>query len=243
MAKSGFTEWDFQVMDRRTGLARTDAGKCSIFTNASSVLLTVYADDLGTAKTNSATTPITLSSGRVRFWTVDTVTSLDLSALMATGEAIFAKGLVPSNHYIQVDPDQPDQIFTLHYSAVAASVSVDSGYDLPDNILVDKCWMRTTVAGTAAIMDVGTSNDRNGFIVEQTCVATGYKVMAPAALSGAVSGSIGALLANQWTVTNTLNVTYYAVNTAASSITYDNSTATSLAGTGYIFIKYRRCQI
>ena len=243
MAKSGFTEWDFQVMDARTDIARSDAGKCSVFTNASSVLLTIYADDLGTAKTNSGSTPVSLVSGRLRFWTVDTVTSLDVSGLMATGEAFFCKGLAPSNHRIVVDPEKADQLLTLHYSAVLASVSVDTGYDMPENSIVDYCFMRTTVVGTAAIIDVGLSSDRNGFIVEQTCVATGYKVMAPSASSGAVSGSIGALLANQWTVTNTLNSAPLLIATAVSSIVYDNSTATSLAGTGYIYIKYRRTQV
>ena len=157
---------------------------------------------------------------------------------MATGEAFFCKGVAPSNHKITIDPDKIEQTFVCHYSAIAASVSVDTGYDLPDNTVVERVWMRVFSAATASLIDVGTSSDRNGFIVELSAVTTGYRVMPMAVTAPTVSGSIGALLT--MSATNAMANTMYLVNTAVSSIVYDNVTATSLAGTGYIFIKYYR---
>src|SRR5574341_2064000 len=83
-----------------------DSGVCNVLTAGSPVELTIYSDQGGTAASN----PLTFTDGWIRFYTVATVTSVDLSVLTATGRAVFAKGVVPSQNRIFIDRNRREQL-------------------------------------------------------------------------------------------------------------------------------------
>jgi hypothetical protein len=214
-----------------------DTGLYNVLTQNDPAEVTLYSDAQGSSQSN----PGTMTDGIIRFWTASTVTAVDISVLTATGHAYFLEDVTQSNHKIIVNPDATEYTLVLPYSAVSASVSVDTGFTIPSNMLIKDVWLRVVTLGTAARIDVGTSVDRNGFLVEGIADTTGYKVASEALVSNSVSGSPGTLLTILQTNAHVRSSGYVRANTTSgASIVYDNITATSLAGAGYIFLRFTR---
>jgi len=235
---SGFTEWYLQLFNTRT---RTriddDSGICNVLTDGSPVEISLYTTASGQT---AAANPLTFTDGAIRFWTVDTVTSVDLSILTASSHAIFAESVTPSQQRIDIDPDRMVQKVVIPYVIVGASEAiVNTGFTIAANMLIKDIEIDVQTVGTGAILDVGTSTDTDGFADTIVVSTTGFPitVLEEAIVSG--SGLFGALLAN---VTGTyVRKKYVRANTTSgASIVYTNGTSSSTAGNGYIYLTFDR---
>ena len=102
MANNGFTEWYMQLYNTRTNRPiDDDSGLYIVLTASTPVRATCYSNDQAT----SLTLPAAMSNGIIRFFTVNTVTSVDISVLSASGQAYFLEAVTPSQHRINVDPE------------------------------------------------------------------------------------------------------------------------------------------
>ena len=230
-------EWYLQLWNGRLDQpVNDDTGLYNVLTQNDPAEITIYSDASGSSQAN----PGTMTDGVIRFWTASTVTAVDISVLTANGQAYFLEDITQSNHKVIVNPDMNEYTLILPYSAVAASVSVDTGFTIPSNMIIRDVWLRVTTLGTAARIDVGTSVDRNGFLVEGIADTTGYKVAAESLVSNSISGSPGTLFTINQTNSHVKSGYVRANATSGASIVYDNITATSLAGAGYIFVKFTR---
>ena len=234
------TEWSFELYERQSSGVDTpiddDTGVINVLTADDPSEVTIYSDINGTTANN----PLTFTDGRARFFTVNTVTSLDLTGLTAKGQAFFLQGVTPSNHRILVDRNEMNQILVIPYQVVGASeVVVDTGFDVLGNMVVKDVFPHVTTVGTGATLDVGTSTDPDGFLDGVSAATTGYvtTAMEEAIVSG--SGLIGALLANA-TGTYVRKLHKRANATSGANIVYTNTTSSSTAGEGYLYITYLR---
>jgi hypothetical protein len=237
MAAPGYTEWQFQLFNTRTRAAiDDDTGVCNVLTENSPVEVTIYSDDRGT----SASNPLTMTNGVARFFTADTVTALDMSILTANGHAIFAESCVPSMHRIDIDPDRNPQKLIIPYLVVGASEAiVDTGFDIGANMLIKDIELDVITVGTGAVLDIGTSTDSDGFADGVAASTTGFPITLLEEALVSTSGLFGALLAMA-TGTYVRKKHWRANATSGANIVYTNTTSSSTAGHGYIYLLFDR---
>jgi hypothetical protein len=234
------TEWHFYLYERHASGVDTpiddDAGVLNVLTADDPSEVTCYADVNGT----SASNPMTFTNGKVRFYTADTVTSVDLTGLTAKGHSFFLQGVTPSVHRILIDPTKMVQTLVIPYQVVGTSETVvDTGFDVLGNMLVRDVWPHVTTAGTGAVLDVGTSTDGDGFLDGVSVATTGYVATAMEEAIVSTSSLIGALLANI-TGTYVRKLHKRANATSGANIVYTNTTVCSTAGEGYLYVNYIR---
>lgn len=235
---SNYQEWYFQLVDARTGMAiDDDAGTYNVLTADDPSEVTIYSSDVGT----SASNPGTMTNGVIQFWTDKSVTSVDLSVLTSNGHAFFLEGLTYSNHRIHVVPENSGMYnLIIPFQVVGASEAiVDTGFDILGNMLVKDCYIHVTTLGTGAALDIGTSTDSDGFADGVSAAATGYPITLLEEALVSTSSLIGALLANA-TGTNVRKLHKRANSTSGANIVYTNTTSSSTAGEGYIYLTYMR---
>ena len=233
-------EWHFYLYERHASGVDTpindDTGVINILTAGDPSEVTIYADVNGTAASN----PMTFTDGRVRFYTAASVTSIDITGLTANGHAFFYQGVTPSTHRIVIDPTKMLHNLVIPYQVVGASeVIVDTGFDILANMLVRDVFPHVTTLGTGAALDVGTSTDSDGFLDGVSVATTGYVVTAIEEALVSTSSLIGALLANV-TGTNVRKLHKRANATSGANIVYTNTTSSSTAGEGYLYVNYIR---
>lgn len=237
MAATGYREWYFQLFNTRTRQAiDDDSGIVNVLTENSPVEITIYSDDRGTTASN----PLTFTNGVARFYTADTVTAVDLSILTATSHAVFVESFAESNHRIDIDPDRMLQKLVIPYIVVGASEAiVDTGFDLAANMLVKDIELDVCTVGTGATLDIGTSTDSDGFADGVSAATTGFPATLLEEAIVSTSGLFGALLAN---VTGTyVRKKHIRANaTSGANIVYTNTTSSSTAGNGYIYLIFDR---
>lgn len=234
------TEWTLELYERQSSGVDTpiddDSGVINILTADDPSEVTLYADVNGTAGSN----PMTLTNGRVRFWTADTVTSVDVTGLTAKGHAFFVEGVTPSQHRILIDSNRMVQKLVIPYQVVGASETiVDTGFDLLANMLVTDIEVHVTTVGTGATLDIGTSTDSDGFVDGVDVATTGFPVTVLEEALVSTSGLFGALLANA-TGTYVRKKHRRANATSGANVVYTNATSSSTAGEGYIYLTYHR---
>lgn len=234
------TEWYFYLYERHASGVEApiddDSGVINILTAGDPSEATCYSDVNGT----SASNPMTFNNGRVRFWTPTSVTSIDITGLTAKGHAFFYQSISPSVHRIVIDPTRMVQKVVIPYQVVGASEAVvDTGFDILDNMLVTDIEIHVTAVGTGAALDIGTSTDSDGFADGVSAATTGYPVTLLEEALVSTSGLFGALLANI-TGTNVRKKHRRANATSGANIVYLNTTSSSTAGEGYIYITYTR---
>ena len=240
MARPGFTEWFFNLVDARTDVSIDDStGRCYVLTVNTPTVATIYSDDLGTSKTNA----LTFSGGVARWYMADTVTSVDLSMVTADGASVFIQGFTPSLHRVKVDPDKVMQTMVIPWIVGASGAQIASNFSLTTAMLVQNVYMSCSTLQTLGVMDFGTSTTPTGFIVGATFGATGWRCL-DEATSAAAGGFIGALLATSATITLTSvgqrTIHVPANGTSGLSLCWQNNTATSLAGKGFFYLEYKR---
>ena len=234
------TEWQFQLFERHASGVDTpiddDSGVVNILTADDPSEATIYSDVNGTAGSN----PMTFTNGRVRFYTDVSVTSLDITGLTANGHAFFYQGVTPSTQRAVIDPTKTAHTLVVPYQVVGASETiVDTGFDVLGNMLVKDVWPHVTTAGTGATLDIGTSTDSDGFLDGVSVATTGYVTTAMEEALVSTSSLIGVLLANA-TGTYVRKLHKRANATSGANIVYTNTTSSSTAGEGYLYINYLR---
>ena len=244
-----YTEYQFQLYNKRTKMPiNDDMGKFIVMTVDTPTLATIYSDDQGSAPALVATNVTSsITDGKGRFFTAQSVESVDLTILTGNGQAIFVKGFTPSQHRIEVDVETRAQVLILPYynyiptPFVSASVTATGsawgpGLSLPANTITKDCWCRTATLGTAQTLNIGVSGTPSGLIQGVTAAVTGYHYpLTPEVTGGTATFTRGTLL--MASLTN-LNRTNY-VAAAATGLVFYNTTATTLAAAaGWIYISY-----
>lgn len=175
---TGFTPYSFQLVNKRTGRpVDDDSGQFIAYTVDTPVKATLYSDANGT----SLTQPGTLSNGFGKFWTADTVTSVDVTILTSTGRSYWIEGLSPSQHRVDVDPEKSDYILQLGWAIKSAhgdGVVSALGFQLQNGMRINDVFIQKQSAGTGVgaglLVDFGVSGDPDGFIDGVTATVTGY---------------------------------------------------------------------
>lgn len=234
------TEWSIELYQRQSSGVDTpiddDTGVANILVADDPSEVTIYSDVNGTSGSN----PMTFTDGRIRFFTANTQTSIDLTGLTARGNAFFVQGLTPSNHRVLVDQNVMNQTLVIPYQVVGASEAVvDTGFDVLANMLVKDAWPHVTTVGTGAALNVGTSTATTGFLNGVSVATTGYVVTALEEALVSTSSLIGSLLANA-TGPYVRKLHKRANATSGANIVYSNTTSSSTAGEGYLYINYIR---
>lgn len=246
---ASYTEYYVQLINARTkSPVDDDTGKYIVMTAGSPVLATIYSDDTGTAPAFVATNVAsTMTNGVIRFWTASSVTSVDVSILTATGQAVFVSGLTPSQHRVEIDTEKVEQMLivpTYNYIPtpfVSASITATAsiwglGISLPAKAVVKDCFARTSTLGTTQVLNFGVSATPSGLLQGVTAAVTGYHIPVNGliATGGTATFYIGTLLA---TATAILRNNYAAG--AATGLVFNTVTVTTLAAaTGWIYISY-----
>lgn len=234
------TEWHFYLYERHASGVETpindSTGVINILTENDPSEATIYSDLNGT----SASNPMTFTNGRVRFYTATSVTALDITGLTAKGHAFFYESVTPSVHRIVIDPTRMVQKMVIPYQVVGASEAiVDTGFDILDNMLITDIELHVTTVGTGAALDIGTSTDSDGFADGVSAATTGFPTTLMEEALVSTSSLIGALL----TVATGPYVRKKhkrANATSGANIVYTNTTSSSTAGEGYIYLTYTR---
>lgn len=238
--KSNYQEWDIQLVDGRTNKPiDDDAGVYNVLTENDPAEITIYSDGNGT----SASNPGTMTDGRMTFWTAQTVTAIDLSVLTSNGHAYFLESLSVSDHRIVVWPDNAGiyNLIVPYTFSGASDTIVDTGFDILANMLIKDCFVHVITAGTGFAMDVGTSTDSDGFADGVLVTTTGYPVtLLEEVLTSATI--MGALISVALTADYVRKLHKRANATSGANIVYTNTTASTTAGAGYIYLVYQRIQ-
>jgi hypothetical protein len=238
--KSNFQEWRIQLVDGRTMKPiDDDAATYVVLTENSAVKATLYSDGQGTSL--SQTSGLTTTDGVMRFWTASTVTAVDITILTAQSHSFFLESLSVSDAHVTVWPETCGLYnLIIPYLVVGASEAiVDTGFDILAKMLIKDCFIHVTTVGTGAALDIGTSTDSDGFADGVSVATTGMPIslLEEALVSG--SSLLGALIA--YTTSGALRRLHRRANaTSGANIVYTNTTSSSTAGSGYIYLTYQR---
>lgn len=246
---SSYTEYFVQLVNKRTKQAiDDDSGKYIVMTVDVPTLATIYSDNQGTAPAYVATNVAgTITNGQIRFYTATSVTSVDLSILTADGQAVFVKGLTPSQHRVEVDVENTDQLLIFPYynyiptPYVSASITATGsawspGLAIPANAIVKDCWARTSTLGTTSTINIGVSGTPSGLLAGVTAAVTGiHYPLTPEVTGGTATFARGTLL--MATLTN-LNLTNYVAAAATSLVFYNNTVTVLAAEKGWVYLSY-----
>lgn len=250
---NNYTEYYVQLIDKRTKLPiNDDTGVYTVMTAGSAVLATIYKDNAGTTPDYVYTSiASTMTNGIIRFWTANTVESVDVTFMTAAGQAGFIEGLTPSQHRYEVDTESYDQVLILPFynyiptPFVSASVTCYSsaglgsiwsqGFSIPAGALVKDCFCRVQTLGTGSLINIGVSGTPSGLLQQVTGSVTGLKwPESLVATAGTATFGRGTKLC---TVTGFVPNDFF--TTTATAIVFGQVTGTVLAAsTGWIYIKY-----
>jgi hypothetical protein len=106
-------------------------------------------------------------------------------------------------------------------------------------MLVKDIELDVITAMTGGVLDIGTSTDPDGFADGVSAATTGFPITLLEEALVSTSGLFGALLANA-TGTYARKKYYRANSTSGASIVYTNTTSSSTAGAGYIYLTFDR---
>ena len=182
---------------------------------------------------------MTFTNGIVRFFTASSVTACDLTMLTATGHSIFIESATPSMHRIDIDPDRMVQKLVLPYLIVGASEAVvDTGFDIAANMLIKDIEVDVFAVGTGAVLTVGTSTTTTGFgFVSAATTGIPAALLEEALVSASAGfGSLLTVLTGPYVRKKHIR----ANATSGANIIYSNTTSSSTAGSGYIYLTYDR---
>jgi hypothetical protein len=142
-------------------------------------------------------------------------------------------------HRIDIDPDRIQQKLVIPYLIVGASEAVvDTGFDIAANMLMKDIEVDVFAVGTGAVLNVGTSTTTTGFGFV-SAATTGI----PAALLEEALVSASAGFGSFFTVLTGPYVRKKHVRantTSGANIIYTNTTSSSTAGSGYIYLLFDR---
>src|SRR3990167_791942 len=251
MSDKGFTNWKLELVNKRTGLIiDDDAGKARVMTAGAPASPTLYADSLGTALTN----PITFTNGKAEFWTVNTITSVDVSIMTAAGEAVYLRGTTPGLTKVEVDKEQMEHVLVIPFGPNDNDV-LDTGFDIPANMLITDVSMRVDTVDATETIEFGFENaveggDLDGLIDAALVDTAGYVELEPQITGGTNidyvgTNYVGALLctsiagADAVATVGGFTRKKYRTDGTIKSFVYTGSAGSDTAA-GYFFVRYQK---
>jgi len=257
-------EWLLAVHDKAYSsnpVGKNVAGWLHVLDANEATSPTVYTNKGATATLTAINTiaVVPIVNGYAHFWMDESVTTIDVSYLTATGECGMAKGVtrgVPS--YLSVDTHYTGfSTLWVPVAFIASSAVVDTTLDLPANLEIFDANIITTTADASATVDVGFENatesgDLDGLLDGMLLTATGRGKPWQVITGGSnidyiddAAGKYGALLAT-WidgadgvaTVGGMTRLTYITDGTI-KSLVYTPSSCDTFEG--FIQLTYRKC--
>lgn len=211
----------------------TSGGKIIVAAAGAPTKVTLYNADTFAALSN----PVTPVQGKVRFATLDTVTSVDLFGFAPNGNYIVRKGVKPGGvREIITDPTRPHQCAVIPFSYVDYTIAAeqDTGLDFPAGSLVlPTPFLRVTALDATETMDWGllsseSGGDADGFMVAASVNAAGT---VPGLLVG--TDTLGALLKEDTNAASVLVPKGHPIATATSIVLLFSAGSDTAAGYAY----------
>lgn len=176
-----------------------DTGDFQVYTAGVAARATIY-NAAGTQLTQEVVGTSFLSrdmtDGTIEFYTDRTVSSVDVSILTAKGRAYFLKGVTASQHRVDIDPERSDYVLVAAFNDKASSTTVRPiGFQLRKGMLVRDVMVKVTAAfaGAAAASNrynIGRSAAPQGFGINITLSAVGFKVFDPVVSTTGISATV-----------------------------------------------------
>lgn len=173
----GNREYNIQLKNGTEGTAITAAGGKFFIAQAGTPLKQTLYDATGAALSN----PITPTRGKLSFFVVDTVASVDIHGQAPAGQWVDRYSVTPSGpNEISVSTMSKDQLYYIPYSYVdqtGDATETDTGFDLPNpSIVTDRlngCGLYVTAIDATETIDVGilsteSGGDADGLIAAHT---------------------------------------------------------------------------
>lgn len=186
---SNYREWFVQLYDTwKDKPLDDDSGKFQVYTAGTATRQTIY-NAAGTALTQEVVgtsfVSRTMTDGKIRFFTKNTCSSVDISILTARGRSFYLKALPPSQHRVDVDPMRTSYTLVAAFNDKASCTTVRPlGFQLKKGMKINDVRVQVTAAfaGAAAASNrysVGRSAAALGFINNLTLSAVGFRNPAP----------------------------------------------------------------
>jgi len=202
----------------------------------------------------------TMANGQIHFFTNLSASNVDLSVLTAGGRAYFLKGVTPSQHRVDVDPEKQEYVLAVavnekhsHTTVVPVGFRLRKGMSVKDTFVKVATAYNGSAAASNAI-NVGRSGDRDGFLDGIILSSVGYKQAAPVvSTTGVVTTTRYGVDLAKFHASSTGGVdfyirkSYYAQTAVASNnltvsrltgATHTGASFTAAAGRGYVFFTY-----
>ena len=214
----------------------TSGGKIIVTANGSPAKVTLYNADTFASLAN----PLTVSYGKVRFATLDTVTSVDLFGFAPGVDYIVRKGVKPGGvREIITDPTRPHQcaVVPFYFGDYTIAAEQDTGLDFTaGQLLLPNPMVRVTTLDATETMDWGllsseSGGDADGLLVG---ISVATAVTQPGVLVG--TDTLGALLKEDTNGSSVLVPKGYPIASAVSLVLLF-STGTNTAD-GYFYQPY-----
>lgn len=256
------TEWRFHLLDasKNVGLMPgidDDSGKVIVLTEDTPDSPTIYTDPQGSTLSETAGVAVlTLTNGRVRFWTQNTVTALDICGITADGRTFALNSVTPSQQMIPINPLASRQLLVVPFGA-SDNAETDTGIDLPSNCLINALdvKLRVTTTDATETMDFGilsseSGGDADGLIAAASVANSGFVELLPQITGGTnidytPVGYVGLLLATKITGSDAVATNggftskVYRTDGTAKSLTYTGSSGSDTAA-GYVYLSFLR---
>lgn len=258
------TEWSFHLVDVTKNLGASqpgiddDAGKLVVLTEDTPDSPALYSDSIGATQITETAGigVVTFTNGKIRFWTANTVTAVDLCGITADGRTFALNSVTPSQHLLPINPINSAQLLVVPFG-VSDNVETDTGLDLPANCLMTNLdvKLRVTTADSGETLDVGllaseSGGDANGFIAAGVMTSTGFIELLPQITGGTnidYNGTnyVGALLntviagADAVATVGGATPKVYRTDGTAKSISYTGSAGSDTAA-GYVYLSFRK---
>lgn len=254
-------KWSFQLVDIAQSSVQSyindDTGKVMVLTEDTPDSPTIYTDENGTTLTEThGIGVLTLTDGRVTFYTAASVTAVDLTGITADGRAIGLNSVNSSLGRILIDTMDTFQTVAVPFGA-SDNAERDTGLDLPSNCIMTAfdVGLRVTSTDATETIDVGllsseSGGDANGFITAASVANSGFVELLPQITGGANIDYVGTryvgdLLATSITGADAVATVggftskRYRTDGTAKSITYTGSAGSDTAA-GYVYLSWRR---
>jgi hypothetical protein len=229
-------KFSLQCFSAATLLAITASGGVAYITSAGGTAKSTLYNSAGAALAN----PVSLSSGKLEFYTADTLSTVDIYCMTPTGHFVVREDVKPGDNEIRYNTDNLMQTMVIPFNMADTTVTETStGFTIPSHAMMlptPGLWI-TAIDATETI-DVGTLASASGD-------ADGFLALASVAVLGPVKGSVIAAtptLGAYLFVLDSANAGDDApeanVSAAGKVITWTPS-AGSDTGAGFISLPYR----
>lgn len=254
-------KWSFQLVDVMQSHVQSaiddDTGKIMVLTEDTPDSPVIYTDENGTTLTETGGIGVlTLTNGRVTFFTAASVTAVDLSGITADGRAIGLNSVGSSVGRILIDPTRSRYTVAIPFGPNNNSEQ-DTGLDLPSNCLLtahDVSLRVTTIDATedlnVGILSSESGGDADGFIRNALVGTAGFVELLPQITGGTNIDFVGTryvgdLLATSITGADAVatvggfTTKRYRTDGVAKSISYTGSVGSDTAA-GYAYLSWER---